>query len=319
MSTDSQEQEIDLGQLSKKIGGFFQKLIDSFFDLILFIKRNILIIAILFILGIVLGYFMDKEAKKYDHEIVVLPNFKSVDYLYSKINLINAKKKENDTLFLKSIGIKEPKKFNLIEVEPIINVYEFIQESESNFELIKLMAEDGDLEKIIENETTAKNYQYHLIKIKTSKSIKKDDLITPILKYLEASDYFSNIKKEMQLSLDVEIKSNEETLSQINNILNELPKQSGKSTSVYISENNQLNEIIQSKKDLINKQTYNKIRMINYQNVIKEVTSTLNIKNTKGVNGKMKLILPVLFVFFFMVIVFARKFYKKQMLKRNLI
>ena len=319
MSTNSQEQEIDLGQLSKKIGGFFQKLIDSFFDLILFIKRNILIIAILFILGIVLGYFMDKEAKKYDHEIVVLPNFKSVDYLYSKINLINAKKKENDTLFLKSIGIKEPKKFSLIEVEPIINVYEFIQESESNFELIKLMAEDGDLEKIIENETTAKNYQYHLIKIKTSKSIKKDDLITPILKYLEASDYFSNIKKEMQLSLDVEIKSNEETLSQINNILNELPKQSGKSTSVYISENNQLNEIIQSKKDLINKQTYNKIRMINYQNVIKEVTSTLNIKNTKGTNGKMKLILPVLFVFFFMVIVFARKFYKKQMLKRNLI
>lgn len=319
MSTNSQEQEIDLGQLSKKIGGFFQKLIDSFFDLILFIKRNILIIAILFILGIVLGYFMDKEAKKYDHEIVVLPNFKSVDYLYSKINLINAKKKENDTLFLKSIGIKEPKKFNLIEVEPIINVYEFIQESESNFELIKLMAEDGDLEKIIENETTAKNYQYHLIKIKTSKSIKKDDLITPILKYLEASDYFSNIKKEMQLSLDVEIKSNEETLSQINNILNELPKQSGKSTSVYISENNQLNEIIQSKKDLINKQTYNKIRMINYQNIIKEVTSTLNIKNTKGVNGKMKLILPVLFVFFFMVIVFARKFYKKQMLKRNLV
>ena len=319
MSTNSQEQEIDLGQLSKKIGGFFQKLIDSFFDLILFIKRNILIIAILFILGIVLGYFMDKKAKQYDHEIVVLPNFKSVDYLYSKINLINAKKKENDTLFLKSIGIKEPKKFNLIEVEPIINVYEFIQESESNFELIKLMAEDGDLEKIIENETTAKNYQYHLIKIKTSKSIKKDDLITPILKYLEASDYFSNIKKEMQLSLDVEIKSNEETLSQINNILNELPKQSGKSTSVYISENNQLNEIIQSKKDLINKQTYNKIRMINYQNVIKEVTSTLNIKNTKGTNGKMKLILPVLFVFFFMVIVFARKFYKKQMLKRNLI
>lgn len=319
MSTNSQEQEIDLGQLSKKIGGFFQKLIDSFFDLILFIKRNILIIAILFILGIVLGYFMDKEAKKYDHEIVVLPNFKSVDYLYSKINLINAKRKENDTLFLKSIGIKEPKKFNLIEIEPIINVYEFIQESESNFELIKLMAEDGDLEKIIENETTAKNYQYHLIKIKTSKSIKKDDLVTPILKYLETSDYFSNIKKEMQLSLNVEIESNEETLNQINDILNELPKQSGKSTSVYISENNQLNEIIQSKKDLINKQTYNKIRMINYQNIIKEVTSTLNIKNTKGTNGKMKFILPILFVFLFMVIVFARKFYKKQMLKRNLI
>ncbi len=319
MSTNSQEQEIDLGQLSKKIGGFFQKLIDSFFDLILFIKRNILVIAILFILGIVLGYFLDKKSKLYDHEIVVLPNFKSVDYLYSKINLINAKRKESDTIFLKSIGIKEPKKFRLIEVEPIINVYEFIQESESNFGLIKLMAEDGDLEKIIENKTTAKNYQYHLIKIKTSKSIKKDDLITPILKYLETSDYFSSVKKEMQLSLNVEIKSNDETLNQINNILNELPKQSGKSTSVYISENNQLNEIIQSKKDLINKQTYNKIRLINYQKIIKEVSSTLNIKDTEGANGKMKLILPILFVLLFMILVSVRKYYKRQMLKRNLI
>ena len=38
MSANSQEQEIDLGQLSKKIGGYFQKIIDSIFDFILFIK-----------------------------------------------------------------------------------------------------------------------------------------------------------------------------------------------------------------------------------------------------------------------------------------
>jgi preprotein translocase subunit SecG len=319
MSTNSQDQEIDLGQLSKKIGGFFQKLIDSFFDFILFLKRNIIIVASLFIIGIVLGYFLDKKTKVYDHEVVVLPNFNSVDYLYAKINLINSKRKENDTLFLKSIGIKEPKKFNLIEIEPIVDVYDFIQEKESNFELIKLMAEDGDLDKIIENETTAKNYQFHLIKIKTSKSTKKENLITPVLKYLETSDYFSNIQKEMQSSLNIEIKSNEETLKQINDILNELPKQSTKSTSVYISENNQLNEVINSKEQLINKQTYNRIRLINYQSIIKEVSSTLNIKDTKGANGKLKIVLPFLFVFLFMMIVFFRKFYKKQMNKRNLV
>ncbi len=319
MSTNSQDQEIDLGQLSKKIGGFFQKLIDSFFDFILFLKRNIIIVASLFILGIVLGYFLDKKTKVYDHEVVVLPNFNSVDYLYAKINLINSKRKENDTLFLKSIGIKEPKKFNLIEIEPIVDVYDFIQEKESNFELIKLMAEDGDLDKIIENETTAKNYQFHLIKIKTSKSTKKENLITPVLKYLETSDYFSNIQKEMQSSLNIEIKSNEETLKQINDILNELPKQSTKSTSVYISENNQLNEVINSKEQLINKQTYNRIRLINYQSIIKEVSSTLNIKDTKGANGKLKIVLPFLFFFLFMMIVFFRKFYKKQMNKRNLV
>ena len=177
MSTNSQDQEIDLSQLSKKIGGFFQKIIDSFFDFFLFIKRNIIIVGILFILGIVLGYILDRKANEYNHEIVVLPNFGSVDYLYSKINLINSKRKEGDTLFLKSIGIKEPNKLGLVEVEPIIDVYRFIQERESNFDLIKLMAEDGDIDKIIKNETTAKNYTFHLIKIKTKKALKKAFII----------------------------------------------------------------------------------------------------------------------------------------------
>ena len=318
MSTNPQEQEIDLKQLSKKIGGFFQKIIDSFFDFILFLKRNIILVAILFILGIVLGYFLDKNNKVYNHEIVVLPNFGSVDYLYAKIKLIDSKRKEKDTLFFKSIGINNIKKIGVIEVEPIIDVYKFIQERESNFELIKLMAEDGDLDKIIKDETTAKNYPYHLIKIKTSKSIKRDDFLNPVLSYLESSDYYSKIKKEMINNLEIEMTENDKTITQINDILNEIPKQAGKSTSVYISDNKELNEVIKSKDELIFKQASNRITFLNFQNTIKEITSTLNIKDTKGTNGKMTLLLPFLFLFLFMFFVYFRNFYKRQILKRNL-
>jgi preprotein translocase subunit SecG len=323
MSTDSQEQEIDLGQLSKKIGDLFQKLIDSFFDFILFLKRNIIIVATLFILGIVLGYFLDKKTKEYDHEIVVLPNFGSVDYLYSKIKLINSKRKEGDTLFLKSIGIKQPKELGLLEVEPIIDVYSFIQQRESNFDLIKLMAEDGDLDKIIENETTSKNYPFHLIKIKTRKAENRKEFIDPIMNYLESSDYFSSIQKEMLSSLKIEIASNEETITQINNILNEFNNTTGSNSKsdklIYYNENNQLNDVIKSKEEIIKKLTNNRVSLINYQKTIKEVTSTLNIKDTKGTNGKLKLVLPFLFVFLFLMVVFISKFYKSQMSKRNLV
>lgn len=322
MSTNSQDQEIDLGQLSKKIGNFFQTLIDSFFEFILFLKRNIIIIAALFILGVVLGYFLDKKTKVYDHEIVVLPNFGSVDYLYSKINLINSKIKEGDTVFLKSIGIKEPKKLDLVEVEPIIDVYRFIEQRESNFDLIKLMAEDGDLDKIIEDKITSKNYPFHLILIKTQKKFKKDEFIDPIMSYLESSEYFSVVQKEMFQSLKTEIASNEQTIIQINNILNEFNNTTASNSKsdklIYYNENNQLNDVIKSKEEVVNKLTNNRISLINYQKTIKEVTSTLNIKNTKGTNGKLKLVLPFLFVFLFMIVVFMIKFYKRQMIKRNL-
>ncbi|WP_339889625.1 hypothetical protein [uncultured Flavobacterium sp.] len=318
MSTNPQEQEIDLGQLTKKIGSFFQSLVDSIFDFILFLKRNIIILGILFILGIVLGYISDKKTNEYDHEVVVIPNFGSVDYLYSKIKLINSKRKEGDTLFLKSIGIKEPGKLGPIEVEPIMDVYKFIQDKESNFDLIRLMAEDGDIDKIIENETTAKNYPYHLIKIKTKNASKREDFLDPILNYFENSDYFSKIRSEVASNLKIEILSNEQTLVQINDILNDIPKQSGKSTSVYISENNQLNEVIKSKEQLVNKQSSNRIALLNFEKTIKEISVTLNIKDIKGTNGKLKFVYPLLFVFLFLVIAAFRNFYKKQLAKRNL-
>jgi hypothetical protein len=44
---------------------------------------------------------LDKSRTAYDHEIIVMPNFGSTDYLYGKVALLNAKIKENDSLFYK--------------------------------------------------------------------------------------------------------------------------------------------------------------------------------------------------------------------------
>ena len=71
MSTNSnQDQEIDLTQVFKKIGGFFDGIAMAIFKGILFVKKNILIFIVLFILGAGLGYFMDTSQKNYDNEII---------------------------------------------------------------------------------------------------------------------------------------------------------------------------------------------------------------------------------------------------------
>ena len=109
--SNSDNQEIDLSQISKKIGEFFESIFTTIFKGILFLKRNLLIVVILFVIGVGLGIYLDKQTKVYDHEIVVSPNFGSNDYLYAKIELIKSKINEADTVFLKKIvGIQEPKK-----------------------------------------------------------------------------------------------------------------------------------------------------------------------------------------------------------------
>lgn len=326
MSTASQNssdnQEIDLSEISKKIGGFFEDISTRIFKGILFLKRNIIVIAILFVIGVVLGIYLDKTSKSYDHQVIVTPNFGSIDYLYSKVELINSKIEEKDTLFLKDVlGLKEPKKFKKIAIEPINDVYKFIENRDENFEFIKLLAEDGDIKKIITEKVTSKNYPFHAISFSTSALTSEKHTVEPILKYLNDSDYYSKIQKEYVNNIKVKIVANDSIISQINGFLNTLSNKGNKSQSsnlVYINENTQLNDVIKTKDELVNDQGRRRIELINTDKIIKQISVTLNIKNIKSINGKLKLFLPFLFIFIFIGITILRSFYRRQLAKSKL-
>ena len=112
MSQESQNyndnQEIDLNQITKKIGSFFEGFFTSIFKGFLFIKKNSIVIIALVIVGLIAGFYLDKKIKEFDHQIIVSPNFSSTDYLYSKVQLINSKITERDTVFIRDVvGIKD--------------------------------------------------------------------------------------------------------------------------------------------------------------------------------------------------------------------
>jgi uncharacterized membrane protein len=214
-------QEIDLSQISKKISGLFESIATLIFKVILFFKRNIIWVAILFLIGAGFGYYVDKNTKIYDHQIIVSPNFGSVDYLYAKIDLINSKVEEGDTLFLKNVvGIKSATKFRGISILPITDVYKFIDNKPQNFDLIKLMAEDGDVKKIVNENLTSKNYPYHLISFSTLEETSDDNTVEPILNYLNDSDYYKLIQKQYVDNVKIKMSENDTLISQINGLLN---------------------------------------------------------------------------------------------------
>jgi hypothetical protein len=77
-----------------------------------------------------------------------------------------------DVLFLKSIGINDPSPISKISIEPIVDVYKLISNNEQNFELLELMAQNGDLKTIVKESTTSKNYNYHTIILSTNDASK---------------------------------------------------------------------------------------------------------------------------------------------------
>lgn len=312
MNTTSQEQEIDLSQIGKSISKVFQNVINKCFDLLFFIQKKIIIVAALFVLGVGLGFYLDKEPN-YTNDIVVIPNFGSNEYLYDKVNLISLKLKEKDETFFKAIGISNIEDFNSIEIQSINGIYNFInsESQKENFEFIKLMAEDGDIEKIIKDDLTSKNYYLHNINIKTAIAYQKKDLIDPLLKYLQETKYFTERGKVYQSNLIEKIAANKLLITQIDQILSNLT-QNKTTGGVIISENTGLSELIQKKDQLIYENQTLSIHKLEYDKVIKDQDMSLNQLNTKGVNNKMKIILPFLFVSLFLLGYWFSQAYKQQ-------
>ncbi|MFC4738417.1 hypothetical protein ACFO3U_00265 [Flavobacterium ponti] len=316
MSTNSQDQEIDLGQLSKKIGGFFNNLSNSFFEFIFFIKRKLFILILLFAVGVALAYLADGK-KKYKHEISVIPNFKSNDFLYERIEEINFKIREQDSTFFKNLGINNFEDVLSIKIEALPTIYNFINYSdqENNFELIKLMAEDGDINKILIDDITSKNYYHHKISIKTKGTWNRKSLIDPILRYLNDNEYFKDQQKINLKNVEDKIIANDSLIKQIDHIISLLSTDSNGVSSISISKNNSIRDLIDKKDFLISEsQNLKSVKLI-YSNIVKEESSIMNVRVYVPLILNSKIVFPIILIILYLLCYIFNKKIKKYKLE----
>ena len=325
-TNNSDNQDIDLSLVSKKIGNFFDGVASSVFNCILFFKRNLLWFCVLTVIGVGIGVYLDGAVKKYENSIIVTPNFGSTDYLYSKVDLLESKIKENDTVFMKSIGIENPKNISHIEIQPIIDVYNFVNYSSTNanatqntqnFELVKLLSEDGDINKVIKDKTTSKNYYRHNIVIITKGLVSEENLIKPLLDFLNQNEYFEVLQNITSENLLINMKQNQEMILQINKLLNKFSSESDPNGSKLVvnTDSSQLNDILKTKQTLVLELGTQREQLINLNSVIKKNSSIINITKSDTINGNLKFVLPFFLIFGFIFINLFSKFYKKQSLK----
>lgn len=324
MDQNSQDQEIDLSQISKKISGFIDSIGVAIFKGIKFVIKNIIIIALLFVAGIAIGYFIDKNNNSHVSQIIVRPNFGCVENLYAKVDLLQSRIALGDTAFLKQIGLKNTQTIINVEVEPVVDIYNFVSsnapiatnaQNTQNFEVVKLLAEDGDINKVIKDELTSKNYSQHIIKI-SSDGITNASEINALVAFINDMPHYQSIRKITVENISIKMKENQIFIDQINGLLNQFSNNSANSQKsdklVYYNENSQLNDIINSKNGFITEIGQQKVDLITFQQVVKVQSTVLNQKNLKGINGKMMLILPILFVIIFLIFSFFRNFYTHQ-------
>ncbi|AWH84439.1 hypothetical protein HYN59_04600 [Flavobacterium album] len=321
--------EIDLSRVSAKVKGYFTRANDSFFDGILFIRRNIILIAVIILVGAGLGYYMDKGPKIYSNKVIVHPNFQSVDYLYTAVEDINLKIQQKDTLFLKSIGIREPKRFLKIKIEPIIDIYNFMNQSDNDvkedrdrkMEIFKLIADNGDMKEVLKDPTTSKNYDNHLIEIILKDKTKQSEVVDPVMAYLNSNPYFKKIQKEQINNVNSKLAANDSIIRQADKILNYIvdPRKSPGASTMYYSDNSQIGEVLQFKNGILSEQAKLRIRKADYDTIFKDRGILLNERARDITSGNMKFIIPVLLLICFIIFVLFRSYYRSQVAKRKIV
>ena len=226
----SESEEIDLEQMFGMVRKGFKKLGNAFLRLYLFLRRNFLKLAIIFVVGIGIGLALNTLIpEKLKMEVIVRVNFDSRNYLYDAVEQIQANVSARDTVFLRQLGIAD---YNLkgfkIEVEPLEEEKELdsdrIKLEMQYLELLQNFKDENYVLDIIRSELNRKSSLNHRI-IFTYADVKNSKAIgEKIINYLNNNSYFKDVKTIYEQNATSRISKNMELVDQIDELISNYSK-----------------------------------------------------------------------------------------------
>lgn len=306
-------EEIDLGYLFKKINAFFRNIIRALFKVLSFFIKFWIVILALVLVGVAYGYYLDFTAKKtYLNEGIVIPNFESVDYLYENIQHLNDKISQNDTVFLKKVFPSGYDRIQGIEVEPISDIYNMVTKSREQIDVFRILFQNQDLDKFVNDITTSKYFKYHKVSITVLGKENTEELVSDVFSYWNRNEHFKAYEEIYQQNAAFQIAEYRKMISQVDSIIysiNSVSKEVETSNSgVIISENNNIHSLFERKTIMLAELQNLELKQSDYNSIIKLVNMDYNVEKT-SVSKKIKY--PIILVGLFAFIFFLRFLFLK--------
>lgn len=293
-SNDNSNQETDLFILMKKGKDAVDSTGYHLFRFFKFLKRNILIILGLIIIGTVAGYFIDQyKGDRYRNEIIVVPNFGSVNYLYEKVEGFDF----------------ETSPIQLAKVEPITDVYGFIKARYQNLELAKYMSDNSiKYEKYQPNINVENFHRYHLLTIYSREKDVNGSVIDGFLNNFNNEVYYLERQKIENFTLENSIKEFTQSIENINQILDRLGAEENTKSDLSFNTYSELFQLVNVKKSMIEELNNFKIQQFEQSKTIFDTSRISNIIDNKF---KYMYVLPLVLFIMFLLLTFVNNTYKR--------
>lgn len=260
--------------------------------------------AVIF-LGILAGYFTtdDNQPNSKEANVLVKINFDAGNYVYDAVDLINLKISSDDAdFFSQEIKLNIDESVDEISISPVIDIKDImakdIQANEIRVLFENLEYEDG----FSVSEGFKSDYDYHFIKVNVSNN-STIETVNKIIDYFNNNPLFAELKERNIQRISSIIFDNEQTIKQIDKLLDFYSSDNKINSSQLYIDNKDLrpNELIKTKIDLQNEnQDLKRESLTSKETVITINETNVLIENNSLTSNKM-VYYPLLFVFIYFV------------------
>ncbi|ARN78519.1 hypothetical protein BST97_11265 [Nonlabens spongiae] len=309
-----QEQEVDLVPVFKYLGdgvknifrsiGKFLGAIFHFFVLFLiFIKDNIILLAIMIIIGAGLGYYLDSKSEEiYSAELRVKPYFSSSSQLIANVELYNSLVGEEEFEKLgKELGIsaEQAAQIKKFEINPsytdneLLIEYDKITKNTDSTALVNYSFEG------FKNSKREIDYEYYLVDVVGTD---RETVMTAAEKAVVVREN-SAIKAEKEARIEnvnFDIKVLRYQLTELDSIINSVQQairkedkdDGGVNTNLYLGDQKtttSLKDLFEQKQDIQIRLNQNRLEKKYYENTINIVSQFVKRGKIKDINHKVVL------------------------------
>jgi hypothetical protein len=226
--------EIDMGQLFQYIGNgiksvfaaigrFLMGIVNALLWLVLLIRKNVILLGLIFIIAAVGGYFLDQTLpKNYISKMVVEPNFNSAQQLYNSIEFYNNLAETEDSITLgaalqieatMAAKLKEIKVESFSDENQKLKLFdEFVRELDT------LTAQNINIQEYLENFNSL-DARFHQITVISESSSLAKKIQPAIISSIESNDYFKLQKAINDENIVLQDSVYQKQLTEIDNVL----------------------------------------------------------------------------------------------------
>lgn len=215
--------EIDLRQLLQVIGKGFNNMFRAFLRLFLYLKRSILKLVILAVVGLLVGFGLNQiVTKRLKTEVIVKPNLESKNYLYDVVAEIQANVRARDTSFFgeMEIDVEDLRGFE-IDIAPVEDFDKKgnLDDDLKYLELLEKFRGDDIITDVVRTEILNKSALNHRITFYYKIEGQGKIITEKLLSYINSNAYFNELVAINRGNAEERIRQNQNLVEQIDGLV----------------------------------------------------------------------------------------------------